>query len=92
MGSSQDETSEEFISEWAESRGVRDQVFIATKVEPRIHRYDSVFVKLTQFLVHYQLQTEESYHTATGQLYRKQRQIYVPVRRGVPEEAPLELH
>lgn len=30
---SQDETSEMFIGEWAEKRGIRDQVFIATKVD-----------------------------------------------------------
>ena len=29
--SSQDETSEEFIGEWAEKRGIRDQLVIATK-------------------------------------------------------------
>lgn len=29
---SQDETSEQFIGEWAESRGIRDQLVIATKV------------------------------------------------------------
>jgi hypothetical protein len=29
---SQDETSEMFIGEWAEQRGIRDQLFIATKV------------------------------------------------------------
>lgn len=29
---SQDETSEEFIGEWAETRGIRDQLVIATKV------------------------------------------------------------
>ena len=29
---SQDETSEAFIGEWAESRGIRDQLVIATKV------------------------------------------------------------
>ena len=29
---SQDETSEQFIGEWAEKRGIRDQLFIATKV------------------------------------------------------------
>jgi aryl-alcohol dehydrogenase-like predicted oxidoreductase len=29
---SQDGTSEEFIGEWAEKRGIRDQLFIATKV------------------------------------------------------------
>ena len=31
---SQDETSEEFIGEWAEMRGIRDQLVIATKVRP----------------------------------------------------------
>ena len=31
---SQDETSEEFIGEWAEKRGIRDQLVIATKVSP----------------------------------------------------------
>jgi aryl-alcohol dehydrogenase-like predicted oxidoreductase len=29
---SQDGSSEEFIGEWAESRGIRDQLVIATKV------------------------------------------------------------
>ena len=29
---SQEETSEMFIGEWAESRGIRDQLIIATKV------------------------------------------------------------
>ncbi len=28
----QDESSEEFLGEWMESRGVRDQMIIATKV------------------------------------------------------------
>lgn len=31
---SQDETSEEFIGEWAEKRGIRDQLIIATKASP----------------------------------------------------------
>jgi aryl-alcohol dehydrogenase-like predicted oxidoreductase len=31
---SQDETSEEFIGEWAEKRGIRDQLVIATKASP----------------------------------------------------------
>jgi aryl-alcohol dehydrogenase-like predicted oxidoreductase len=29
---SQNESSERFIGEWAEARGIRDQLFIATKV------------------------------------------------------------
>ena len=33
---SQDETSEMFIGEWAESRGIRDQLVIATKVRLRL--------------------------------------------------------
>ena len=34
---SQDQSSEEFIGEWAEQRGIRDQLVIATKV--RIIRF-----------------------------------------------------
>jgi len=33
---SQDETSEAFIGEWAEKRGIRDQLVIATKVLPHL--------------------------------------------------------
>ena len=33
---SQDESSEEFIGEWAEKRGIRDQLVIATKASPGI--------------------------------------------------------
>jgi hypothetical protein len=32
LGFSQDGSSEEFIGEWAEKRGIRDQLVIATKV------------------------------------------------------------
>ena len=35
---SQDESSEEFIGEWAEKRGIRDQLVIATKASPGFHR------------------------------------------------------
>jgi aryl-alcohol dehydrogenase-like predicted oxidoreductase len=35
---SQDETSEEFIGEWAEKRGIRDQLVIATKASPTFLR------------------------------------------------------
>ena len=36
MLNSQDETSEEFIGEWMETRGIREQIVVATKV----HSYD----------------------------------------------------
>lgn len=39
---SQDETSEAFIGEWAETRGIRDQLVIATKV----HKFLSFVTKL----------------------------------------------
>ena len=36
---SQNESSEQFIGEWAESKGIRDQLFIATKVRFSITFY-----------------------------------------------------
>ena len=36
MSFSQDGSSEEFIGEWAEKRGIRDQLVIATKVSESI--------------------------------------------------------
>lgn len=41
---SQDGTSEEFIGEWAEARGVRDQLVIATKVSPYPIYQSSLFM------------------------------------------------
>jgi aryl-alcohol dehydrogenase-like predicted oxidoreductase len=38
FGVSQDESSEEFIGEWAEKRGIRDQLVIATKASPDLIR------------------------------------------------------
>lgn len=32
LHTSQDESSEEFLGEWMETRGIRDQIVIATKV------------------------------------------------------------
>ena len=54
---SQDETSEMFIGEWAEARGIRDQLFIATKVGFLINANDDYPETLTYFfLLHFQLQ------------------------------------
>ena len=44
---SQDQSSEQFIGEWAEQRGIRDQLVIATKVSPPIVSV-SVSVVLTR--------------------------------------------
>ena len=37
---SQDETSEQFIGEWAEKRGIRDQLVIATKASSESFRVE----------------------------------------------------
>ena len=37
---SQDESSEMFIGEWAEARGIRDQLFITTKVDILLNAND----------------------------------------------------
>lgn len=39
---SQDESSEEFIGEWMETRGIRDQIVLATKVRLSISVYSNV--------------------------------------------------
>ena len=36
---SQDETSEMFIGEWMETKGIRDQIVIATKVKNSTYTY-----------------------------------------------------
>jgi len=36
----QNESSEEFVGEWAESKGIRDQLFIATKFTTNFKNYD----------------------------------------------------
>ncbi|ESK90213.1 putative aryl-alcohol dehydrogenase [Moniliophthora roreri MCA 2997] len=46
----QDETSEEFIGEWAQKRGVRDQVFIATKYTTFYKRADPSVKQGVQFV------------------------------------------
>lgn len=47
---SQDQSSEEFIGEWAEQRGIRDQLVIATKV--RIINYWSGGVLILVQVLH----------------------------------------
>ncbi|TBU58654.1 Aldo/keto reductase [Dichomitus squalens] len=46
----QDGSSEEFIGEWAEKRGVRDQLVIATKFTHNWHRGDDSIVQKVNFM------------------------------------------
>lgn len=74
----QDETSERFIGEWAEERGIRDQLFIATKVCGALvfffmTRCDYMCHKIIVYvLVHYPLQKtrpiRERWHILCRQL------------------------
>ena len=43
---SQDQSSEEFIGEWAEQRGIRDQLVIATKVSNLIGPVGPVLIQV----------------------------------------------
>ncbi|KAK7047899.1 putative aryl-alcohol dehydrogenase aad14 [Paramarasmius palmivorus] len=46
----QDGTSEEFLGEWAEERGIRDQLFIATKYSASYNRGDPAIRQKVQFV------------------------------------------
>ncbi|KAL0563731.1 putative aryl-alcohol dehydrogenase aad14 [Marasmius crinis-equi] len=46
----QDESSEEFIGEWAEKRGIRDQLFIATKYTTLYKKADPKVVQKVNFI------------------------------------------
>ncbi|KAG7086826.1 hypothetical protein E1B28_002747 [Marasmius oreades] len=46
----QDETSEEFIGEWAEKRGIRDQLFIATKYTTLFKKADPKIVQKVNYV------------------------------------------
>ncbi|KAG7086751.1 hypothetical protein E1B28_002683 [Marasmius oreades] len=69
----QDETSEEFIGEWAEKRGIRDQLFIATK-------YSTIFKKADPKVaqkVHYAGNNIKSMHLSVNASLKKLRTDYI---------------
>ncbi|TEB37632.1 Aldo/keto reductase [Coprinellus micaceus] len=49
IGDSQDETSEEFVGEWAEERGIRDQLFIVTKYTTNYKRLDPAITQKVNY-------------------------------------------
>jgi len=51
----QDETSEEFIGEWAEKRGIRDQLVIATKARITLLNFIKPFLTTVFTSVHHKL-------------------------------------
>ncbi len=74
---SQDGTSEEFLSEWAEKRGIRDQLVIATKVRTfRVAYFRYARDDGARFTLHLKLQAWRRRYCAEGQLRREQHQVY----------------
>ncbi|KAK1233767.1 putative aryl-alcohol dehydrogenase aad14, partial [Marasmius sp. AFHP31] len=68
-----DETSERFIGEWAETRGIRDQLFIATKYSTGYKRSDP---KITQF-VNYMGNNLKSMNLSVNDSLKKLRTGYI---------------
>ncbi|KAJ8075352.1 putative aryl-alcohol dehydrogenase aad14 [Marasmius tenuissimus] len=68
----QDETSEEFIGEWAEKRGIRDQLVIATKYSSLYKRDPTVTHK-----VNYSGNSTKSMHVSVNASLKKLRTDYI---------------
>ncbi|KAL0570280.1 putative aryl-alcohol dehydrogenase aad14, partial [Marasmius crinis-equi] len=69
----QDESSEEFIGEWAEKRGIRDQLFIATKYSSGYKRADSKVVQKVNFVGN----SLKSMHLSVNASLKKLRTDYI---------------
>ncbi|PBK88009.1 Aldo/keto reductase [Armillaria gallica] len=71
----QDQTSEEFIGEWAETRGIRDQLVIATKYTTNYQRgNDSIAQK-----VNYVGNSTKSMHVSVEASLKKLRTSYIDI-------------
>ena len=73
----QDETSEQFIGEWMEARGIRDQMVIATKVS----RVWSPVIPLVAVLKQYVIYSTPPTTSADGTTSRKRRTTPVTTSR-----------
>ncbi|KAF8908582.1 Aldo/keto reductase [Gymnopilus junonius] len=69
----QDETSELFIGEWAEKRGIRDQLFIATKYTSNFKRGNNNIAQK----VHYTGNSIKSLHISVEASLKKLRTSYI---------------
>ncbi|KAF9256392.1 Aldo/keto reductase [Marasmius fiardii PR-910] len=69
----QDETSEEFVGEWAEKRGIRDQLFIATKYTTLFKKADPKIVQK----VNYTGNNVKSMHLSVNASLKKLRTDYI---------------
>lgn len=86
--SSHDQRSEEFIGEWVEKRGIRDQLVIATKVG--VGPLESVMLIKRPVLFKFHARRARS--AKKGVLLWKQCEIDAYQRRSEPEEAQDVVH
>ncbi|CDO72110.1 hypothetical protein BN946_scf184962.g53 [Trametes cinnabarina] len=70
----QDESSEEFIGEWMEARGVRDQMIIATKYTTNFKRHADIAQK-----THYTGNNLKSLHLSVEASLKKLRTNYIDI-------------
>jgi len=71
----QDGSSEEFIGEWAETRGIRDQLVIATKYTMNFHRGDPSFKQKAVFTGN----SIKSLHLSVDASLKKLRTSYIDI-------------
>ncbi|KAK0231790.1 NADP-dependent oxidoreductase domain-containing protein [Armillaria nabsnona] len=71
----QDETSEEFIGEWAEKRGIRDQLVIATKYTTNYKRGDDAVTQK----INYVGNCTKSMHISVEASLKKLRTSYIDI-------------
>ena len=88
---SQDETSEAFIGEWAEKRGIRDQLVIATKVRCAFILFTSTPLAYC-IPVHDELQARGPQRKIQSQLHREQCEELEGQRRSKSEKAAHDVH
>ncbi|CAA7268298.1 unnamed protein product [Cyclocybe aegerita] len=69
----QDETSEQFIGEWAEARGIRDQLFIATKYTSNFKRRNTDIPQK----IFYAGNSAKSLHISVDASLKKLRTTYI---------------
>ncbi|KAF8215393.1 NADP-dependent oxidoreductase domain-containing protein [Mycena galopus ATCC 62051] len=75
IGDHQDETSEKFIGEWAEQRGIRDQLVIATKYTSNYKRRDTSIKQK----VHYVGNSLKAMHISVEDSLKKLRTNYIDI-------------
>jgi len=90
----QDGTSEMFLGEWMEERGVRDQMVVATKVSgtvlKNVTRVWHLFIRV-DWVVHHELDARGG-PPAEDVLCREQHEVVAPFSRGIAEKAAYQLY